>query len=232
MSRHFLPGCCRAVGPAGAARVPARPLRPQGPAAAARRPAAALDPGDLWRTGPGSRAGRPQGGLPGNAAAPHGREMRTGRARAREGGNEEIPGTENKEGTRVNPCSITSTSEKLQDHLVASLRMKPQPKSGWSSGDQGDVGVIEAAQDAGEVDGDVVVAEAGGDSEDGSFGGRAAELVAVQGGDGVFPVDVGVGMPVVAGAGADAAGGEVESRQFRGHFHYAAFGAQLSNWRS
>ena len=24
----------------------------------------------------------------------------------------------------------------------------------------------------------------------------------------------------------------VESRQFRGHFHYAAFGAQLSNWRS
>ena len=25
---------------------------------------------------------------------------------------------------------------------------------------------------------------------------------------------------------------EVESRQFRGHFHYAAFGVQLSNWRS
>jgi sulfate permease, SulP family len=24
----------------------------------------------------------------------------------------------------------------------------------------------------------------------------------------------------------------VESRHFRGHFHYAAFGAQLSNWRS
>ena len=24
----------------------------------------------------------------------------------------------------------------------------------------------------------------------------------------------------------------VESRQFRGHFHYAAFGVQLSNWRS
>ena len=24
----------------------------------------------------------------------------------------------------------------------------------------------------------------------------------------------------------------LESRQFRGHFHYAAFGAQLSNWRS
>jgi indole-3-glycerol phosphate synthase len=24
----------------------------------------------------------------------------------------------------------------------------------------------------------------------------------------------------------------VESRHFRGHFHYAAFGVQLSNWRS
>lgn len=24
----------------------------------------------------------------------------------------------------------------------------------------------------------------------------------------------------------------VESQQFRGHFHYAAFGVQLSNWRS
>ena len=24
----------------------------------------------------------------------------------------------------------------------------------------------------------------------------------------------------------------LESRQFRGHFHYAAFGVQLSNWRS
>ena len=32
----------------------------------------------------------------------------------------------------MNSCSITSPSEKLQDHLVASLRMKPQPKSGWS----------------------------------------------------------------------------------------------------
>ena len=76
-------------------------------------------------------------------------------------------------------------------------------------GDQGDVGVVEAAQDAGEVDGDVVVAEAGRDAQDGGFGGRAAELAGVQGGDGVLPVDVGVGVPVVAGAGADAAGGEV-----------------------
>ena len=25
---------------------------------------------------------------------------------------------------------------------------------------------------------------------------------------------------------------ELESVHFRGHFHYAAFGAQLSNWRS
>src|SRR5271165_7413539 len=67
--------------------------------------------------------------------------------------------------------------------------------AGDGGGDQGDVGVVEVAQDAGEVDGDVVVAEAGGDSEDGGFGGRAAELVAVEGGDGVFPVDVGIGMP-------------------------------------
>ena len=104
MSRHFLPGCCRAVGPGGAARVPVCPLRPQGPSAAARRPAAALDPGDLWQTGPGSRAGRPKG-LPGNAAAPAGAQAKG------EGGNEQIPGTQNKEGTPVNSCSITSTSE-------------------------------------------------------------------------------------------------------------------------
>ena len=31
---------------------------------------------------------------------------------------------------------------------------------------------------------------------------------------------------------ANIIGLAVESRQFRGHFHYAAFGAQLSNWRS
>src|SRR5271166_2745857 len=31
--------------------------------------------------------------------------------------------------------------------------------------------------------------------------------------------------------GSEQAGG-VESRHFRGHFHYAAFGVQLSNWRS
>ena len=74
-------------------------------------------------------------------------------------------------------------------------------RAGDGGGDQGDAGVVEAAQDAGEVDGDVVVAEAGGDAQDGSFGGGAAELVAVQGGDGVLPVDVGVGVPVVAGAG-------------------------------
>ncbi len=66
-------------------------------------------------------------------AAPPGREMRTGRGMSKERRNEEIPGQENKEGTRVNPCSITSPSEKLQDHLLASLRMKPQPKPGWSS---------------------------------------------------------------------------------------------------
>ncbi len=43
-------------------------------------------------------------------------------------------------------------------------------RAGDGGGDQGDVGVVEAAQDAGEVDGDVVVAEAGCDSQDGGFG--------------------------------------------------------------
>src|ERR1035438_9195788 len=47
-------------------------------------------------------------------------------------------------------------------------------RAGDGGGDQGDVGVVEAAQDAGEVDGDVVVAEAGGDAQDGGLGGRAA----------------------------------------------------------
>ena len=61
------------------------------------------------------------------------------------------------------------------------------------------------------MDGDVVVAEAGGDSQDAGFGGRAAELAGVEGGDGVVPVDVGVGVPVVAGAGVDVAGDEVGS---------------------
>jgi len=42
-------------------------------------------------------------------------------------------------------------------------------RAGDGGGDQGDVGVVEAAQDAGEVDGDVVVAEAGGDAQDGGF---------------------------------------------------------------
>src|ERR1035438_751115 len=82
-------------------------------------------------------------------------------------------------------------------------------RAGDGGGDQGDVGVVEAAQDAGEVDGDVVVAEAGGDAQDGGFGGRAAEVAGVEGGDGVLPVDVGVGVPVGAGAGVDAAGREV-----------------------
>src|ERR1700735_1355726 len=80
---------------------------------------------------------------------------------------------------------------------------------GDGCGDQGDVDGVEAAQDAGEVDGDVVVAEAGGDAQDGSFGGGTAELGAVQGGDGLFPVDAGIGMLVVAGAGMDAGGDEV-----------------------
>src|ERR1700731_2005324 len=76
--------------------------------------------------------------------------------------------------------------------------------AGDGGGDQGDVGVVEAAQDAGEVDGEGVVAEAGCDWQDAGFGGRAGELVAVEGEDGVFPVDVGVGVAVEAGAGVDA----------------------------
>src|ERR1017187_1283813 len=84
-------------------------------------------------------------------------------------------------------------------------------RAGDGGGDQGDVGTVEAAQDAGEVDGDVVVAEAGGDAQDGGFGGRAAELAGVQGGDGVLPVDVGVGVPVVAGGGGDVARGGLGS---------------------
>ena len=36
-------------------------------------------------------------------------------------------------------------------------------------GDQADVGLVEGAQDLGEVDGDVVVAEAGGDAQDAGF---------------------------------------------------------------
>jgi hypothetical protein len=59
------------------------------------------------------------------------------------------------------------------------------------------------------VDRDVVVTEAGGDSQDAGFGGRGGELVAVRGADGVFPVDVGVRTLIVAGAGVDAGGGEV-----------------------
>jgi len=35
-----------------------------------------------------------------------------------------------------------------------------------------------------------------------------------------------------AGCGEPVDGVRLESRQFRGHFHYAAFGVQLSNWRS
>jgi hypothetical protein len=41
--------------------------------------------------------------------------------------------------------------------------------AGDGGGDQADVGVVEGAQDLGEVDGDVVVAEAGGDAQDAGF---------------------------------------------------------------
>ena len=133
MSRHSLPGCCRALA-RDAARVPARPLRPQGPAAAARPNAAALDPGDLWRTGPGSRTGSP-GGLPGNAAATlpgvEGGNPLAGQAGRRQ---TKRYWTTGRRGQSGDTCSTTSTSEKLQDHLLASHRMKPQPKPGWSTG--------------------------------------------------------------------------------------------------
>ena len=86
MSRHFLPGCCRAVGPAGAARVPVRLLRPQGPSAAARRPAAALDPGDLWRTGRAAERAGPKGGCPERRGAPRaGDENRKRHEQGKEG---------------------------------------------------------------------------------------------------------------------------------------------------
>src|SRR6516225_9647755 len=61
------------------------------------------------------------------------------------------------------------------------------------SGDEADVGVVEVAQAAGEVDGDAVVGEAG------------ADPVSVYGGDDLVPVDVGVGLPVGVDAGGDVA---------------------------
>src|ERR1017187_964469 len=81
--------------------------------------------------------------------------------------------------------------------------------SGDRGGDEADVGLVEVAQAAGEVDGDVVVGEAGSDPQDVVFGGGAAELAGVQGGDGLVPSDVGVGMSAGAGAGGDVVADEV-----------------------
>ena len=92
---------------------------------------------------------------------------------------------------------------------VAARLSRSAVRAGDGRGDQGDVGVVEGAQHAGEVDGDGGVAEAGGDAQDAGLGAGAAEPVAVEGGDGGFPVDPGVGMAGVAGAGVDVAGDEV-----------------------
>jgi hypothetical protein len=52
---------------------------------------------------------------------------------------------------------------------VAARLSRSAVGAGDGRGDQGDVGVVEGAQDTGEVDGNVVVAEAGGDSQDAGF---------------------------------------------------------------
>src|SRR5437870_12710304 len=60
---------------------------------------------------------------------------------------------------------------KLQDHLVASLRMKPQPKSGWSIGDGLSCGAGGEQRGGGEaVDGAGHAAGAGVDDADGVVG--------------------------------------------------------------
>jgi hypothetical protein len=130
MSRHFLPGCCRAVVQV-AARVPARPLRPQGPSAAARRPAAALDPGDLWRAGRAAERAAPRGcpETPRRPSPALRQEPCAGRA-GTEGAKRYW--TRRRKDRSVNTCSIASTSKNLKDHLLASHEMKPQPKPGWS----------------------------------------------------------------------------------------------------
>src|SRR5271165_826404 len=104
MSRHFLPGCCRAVArraPRGYRSAPSglkglRPLR-----GGLRPPLTPETSG-----GPGRAAER--AGPRGCPETP--RHLPGHRHRAKEG-NEQIPGTQNKEGTPVNSCSITSTSE-------------------------------------------------------------------------------------------------------------------------
>src|SRR6516165_9789966 len=73
------------------------------------------------------------------------------------------------------------------------------------SGDEADVGVVEVAQAAGEVDGDAVVGEAGGDPHQADRRSGGADPVSVYGGDDLVPVDVGVGLPVGVDAGGDVA---------------------------
>ena len=82
MSRHFLPG-----------------MLPRGGRAAPRG----------YRSG--QQSGQAPRGAARNAAAPPGRGDGNREHEQAKEGNEEIPGKENKEGTRVNTCSITSTSE-------------------------------------------------------------------------------------------------------------------------
>jgi hypothetical protein len=64
--------------------------------------------------------------------------------------------------------------------------------------------VVEAAEVLAQVNGDVVVAGAGGDAQHGLLGAGAGEAAGVEGGDGGFPPDGGDGL-----AGEDrAAGGD------------------------
>jgi hypothetical protein len=104
MSRHFLPGCCRAVArraPRGYRSAPSglkglRPLR-----GGLRPPLTPETSG-----GPGRAAERA-----GPRGCPETPRHLPGTQAKGEGGSEQVPGTQNKEGTRVNSCSITSTSE-------------------------------------------------------------------------------------------------------------------------
>src|SRR5271169_271055 len=73
---------------------------------------------------------------------------------------------------------------------------------GDRGGDQGDVGVVQASQDVTEPDGDGLVAEAGGDAEDGFLGGAAGQSSGLEGVDGGLPADDGEGL-----AGGDAGAG-------------------------
>src|SRR5690348_9595238 len=81
---------------------------------------------------------------------------------------------------------------------------------GDRGGDQGDVALVEASEDLAEADGDVLVAEAGGDPQDRGLRGGAGQQPAVEGVDGGVPADHGDGL-----AGADAAAGGDDAAEAR-----------------